>query len=1795
MSGLKRIGLCATLTLICALWAMPMAAVGDDLSLTARPETRFPGAMKGLWATRLVFNHPVFSSDLAKALEVYVDNDKASFVLVDPDTGKQAKGALRDFRVLSKKAPGKTVNIRVRVKKGLSDAGGRRLLPKDQDHRQRYRFRPARVRSYATFYKGPRNKGVALRFSQRVSPDELKKVLKVTPEVKNLVISRGRWWGRIDVRGDFEFKRKYELEISETRLGDGHTILEAKTITFTGPGIEPAISVRTKRSLVELKSRQLFPVSLENVDNLRVSLERIPPYLVPQFAEGLKERKGIDAKFKKDQLAELDKLIQSGAIPETLGAKPTLDKEVFFAREAIGKVYGYSIPLSFRKNPERGGAWLADFSTLVGRSIKNLRRIVQISDLSIAYKLSAKTLLVWVTSIHTGLPVSGVDLMLYRDGGERYFVGKTDKDGLFIVKDGDEFPGLARGEGAAKVAKLKVKLSDAAWIIAASASDSSAIRLNKDRIKPFGVKLASAPETDFQAVRGYVFTERGIYQPGDKAFFKAVVRQYKQGKTVAPAGQTIRVEIIGPKKDVKYSKVLTLSDFGTCHGSLQTKKSFPVGTYTIKGTPLNMGKTDATFTRTFLVQEYKRPRHFVELSFKQEEEVSPEYIGLKQIVQFVRVNVKARYYTGGPVKHAKARWKATLVPVTKKVKGLKEFSFGNEKGETRFLESGEATLDKAGNMTIGLPLDRRMMSGLYGVKVSVTVLDVDGEPATDVGTYSPELPFRVGISAHPSVVQPGYSATLRVIVVGKDGKRVQSGKLTASLMRKRYYRIQKRDDAGNLNYLWEEGWVKSLSSSISLTKGEAKYEIELNRYGETMLAFTYDDDKGSYSSRTLFKVGWDEYNNWYRSRSDESILACEEILPATNKKEYRAGEEVDVEFNTRRPVNKSLVTLEAADILSYKVIDVKGKRGAYRFKATASQPPNVFISIMAPAGREGFPEYRSSGDADMPTLFFGYADVKIGKQVKALKVEIAPDKEELKARPGERTSITFKVSDSKGKGVVAEMAVCVVDESLLALTRFATPRLNSLTDFRFPLGVFSGDLHLALVSQDLARMFSTKPLTGGGFGAGYVGPSIRKDFRPVAYFNPAVVTDSSGAATVSFKLPDTTTAYRVYAVVCDKTVGFASAQRNMVVTKEFFVEPSLPRFLIPGDRVTFPVVLHNKTGSEGDVALKAEGTKDFVVKPTEASAKLQPRSTSVVRSTVQVTGGMEKGKLLYQGTFKGKKEQFSDAIEKTIPIHSRYLPVRAVRMGHFAKATEIRVHLPANLKRLDPKEIVPEDFTANLSLSMTNWNRLAPGLKYLLHYPFGCVEQTSSGVIPLAALRGLVKQGLFPGIDVKTVDEFLTKGVDRLLSMQVDNGGFAYWPGSTEASWWGTQYATFALTMASRNGFDVPKMRLEKAAQFTRSGLTEDVQEDRYGHRGWSKELGVYNAASQGALTTAELGRFFGKYDKLGAYQKALLLLAAKKTKHMPEAVLVKMVGRLKPKTDPSATDYYNSSYRAMAACLMAAVTIGGQEEKAAAWAGDLLAGLRPQGRWYSTADTGWCLLALGMYFKGKTVKEREPVSCTATCGKEKVLETLLKTASVDVELDPFKLLKNPRIKITCDRGKNKVEPVNYTLSLTYPDTGTSPADLRHGFTLRKKMENLNGKKEIRVGDYVRVTLEMELPGRGSQYRSRRYEYIALVDPVPAGLVPVSAALATEGAAAEEKKRSGDWNRFRPDYSEFRDDGVRIFKDRTWSGSYHYSYLARAAMEGDFWMRGSRISLMYNPDVFGKTNGKRVKILPAAK
>ena len=216
-----------------------------------------------------------------------------------------------------------------------------------------------------------------------------------------------------------------------------------------------------------------------------------------------------------------------------------------------------------------------------------------------------------------------------------------------------------------------------------------------------------------------------------------------------------------------------------------------------------------------------------------------------------------------------------------------------------------------------------------------------------------------------------------------------------------------------------------------------------------------------------------------------------------------------------------------------------------------------------------------------------------------MRLEINKNQAQLKAAPGEKVTLNLEVLNQSGSGVYSEIAVCVVNEAVLAMTDFSIPELSSLGNFDLPLTVKTGDIRLGLISQDLFKTLTTRPLTGGGVGKALMGSTFRKDFRPVAYFNPAVITDKNGKASVTFVAPDSLTSYRIFAVATDKSSGFVSADRNMLVTKDFYVEPSLPRFLCPGDRAVVPISVFNNTKEKGSVDLRLNSSANLNLKPHE--------------------------------------------------------------------------------------------------------------------------------------------------------------------------------------------------------------------------------------------------------------------------------------------------------------------------------------------------------------------------------------------------------------------------------------------------------------------------------------------------------------------------------------------------------------------------------------------------------------------
>ena len=840
---------------------------------------------------------------------------------------------------------------------------------------------------------------------------------------------------------------------------------------------------------------------------------------------------------------------------------------------------------------------------------------------------------------------------------------------------------------------------------------------------------------------------------------------------------------------------------------------------------------------------------------------------------------------------------------------------------------------------------------------------------------------------------------------------------------------------------------------------------------------------------------------------------------------------------------------------------------------SAEYAPNVFVSVLGLTPRGDFPVYAGHYDIEAPNFYWGTLNLPVRQEVEALKIQISPGVTELKAEPGANVTLDFTVLDAKGEGVEAEMAVAVVDEAVLALTGFKTPTLDSLTKFDRPLGVFTGELRSFLVHQTPFYLSKNEPLTGGGGMNEEMMSKLRRRFEAVAFFNPKVHTDSQGKTQVSFTLPDNLTTYRIYTVVLDKGSRFGSAERPLLATKAFYLEPGLPNFFTKGDTFKFQVAAFNNTSAQGPVQFSAVGDGGLyltVAEKAEALDQLKPKDSLKLNVT---------GKAAASGPaaahFEGEFQKHTDAVELKLRINSGYVRDTQVWFGSLAGTSEVKVALPSYLKgKIDPEEV-----QAVLTVAGSPFLRMTDAIHYLLQYPYGCVEQTSSGVIALAALRGAIDKGLVTGVNLADTDKYLHRGLNRILGMQTDSGGFAYWPGQREAHVWGSIYAAAALSLAKENGLEVPDDSLNQALDYLKTQIQDPKRALAV------KAFACYVLALNAALDRDTYNIVHSHYAKLHRESKILLLLAATLADLRPakdlQAALQPLVGSRVPVAPADKDDEFRAEFRTPALALLAAATIMPQAPATKEEALLLLMGLDRQGIWTSTSDTGWALMALGKYFQGVTFGT-EPVEIAVSQPGTPQTERLKLDPKGfrTIGLDAAALLKNPVVKIDSQAGKTWL----YKLELTGPRTDIAAGGEAHGFKVRQVIKNTDGSDNIKVGDLVKVTVFLEVAGKEQRF-------VMLDAPLPAGLMALNSAFTTEEPIppGSDQESGDDFDyvtregtiRFRPNYFEIKNDRVLAFRDQVYHGSYKFEYYCRAICEGKFVVPATRAAAMYSPGVNG--------------
>ncbi|MBU1109147.1 MAG: hypothetical protein KKB51_20890 [Candidatus Riflebacteria bacterium] len=1851
--------------LCCLLFLTGSVTAGEPFSFTH--SFAITGDMQPTnWRLKLEFNRPVSILEISKRLSCQLGgiNTKIKVINATSFDEQEEKRSLPPERKIfiigpAAKKPA-TGSYEITLTKGIIAAESKEFISSNTVIK--FSSKDAVTMSAVTpFFDRATEKGVYFDLSENVKDFKLRRHVKIFPPIGYYTVDRRYSSDRnlYRIAGNFVTGKKYEIQIIGGSIeGENQVLANAKS-EFTAIGPQPQISFAADRSVLELKSRQLVPLTFTSVGNFKCQLTRVPAFFGPalesitafaeaeekrpQDSEGMRLNSTESQKISK-AASNLDNMMLSfvkqqealklvgdtqiaAELKNFLTPDFSSDGKAFLGTDNPDREHFFSLPLDYRPEPEKGGSVIVNVNEIDVEGGQTATRLFQITDLAITYKFGRNELLVWVTSLETGKPVADASIMLVNKNGHSIFAGKTSQDGILRVNQDTEYPAISMENDVPKVSKAKLQICDLIIAAAAIPSDSSFIKLNTNRIYTSSIRQAS-PDTRYQlSANGNVFTERGVYRPGETTFWKATIREYNDNNIVAPVGTKVRVTVTTSRSEEIYNQELELNEFGTCSGSVEIKSFQPLGQYNIKVTRIeekidmrpskvdpewdllmNRAPANATVagknssdsdenkeivlcSTGFQVQEFEPPRHYVTLDMSQEKRSVRQIVGKDTEQNYLVCKIKGIYYTGGPVRHAKVQWTAHLTERNSEPAGFALYHFGNNDKQKELIEAGNSVLSKDGELSIALPVSNSVLSGLNSIEISATVLDIDARPSTQVGRFSPDPVYRLGIAKLPATMTQGQEFPVQIIAIDKNGQKLNQGEIQLEIMRKRYFYTQKRDSEGGIFYSWASGWVRSHNARQSIKDGAATFDLILAEGGDYMLQASYGSGNEEARTALSFEVDYsyssfEDYNSRERMRSENEIyLMPDRDVAAVNDK-------VKIRYSLPRPCEYALLTRESDGILSARVVKLDKPQGEFIETLTADSRPNVYIGLIAPATRGEFPVYSSQVDSDYPRAYYGYTNVKVQNRVDSISVDIAPEnKGELQAGPGDQQKMSFVVTDRDGKPADAELAVCVVDEAILSLTGYQTPNLSALTDFLLPLSIFTGDLRTSLISQDLFKLMSTRELTGGDGGAGAIASDLdsRKDFRPVAYWNAGLRTDAAGRCEIEFKLPDSMTSYRIYAVALDRGTAFTSKDRQLKVSREFYLEPALPRFMTAGDKATFPVALSNKGAQSGQAEITIVEAANLAATPNKTTASMEAYANSVSKISIEADNGAGEAKLVLAGSFNG----LADSISRTFPVNPAATIITRNLSGHFTGSHQIKPDLPAylaNMSAISSKGAI----SARLNISTTPWPKLAPSLRYLMRYPYGCVEQVSSGIIPLAGLRNLIREGRLPGYSIDEVDKFIEGGVNKLMKMQRSSGGFSYWTSEHSESWWGTQYAVFALSTAKKAGFPVDEDRLAAGVDYIRSNLFKNNNEDRFVDG--IMALAVVNLGMNQKISAADMDTLKKRFAKSGNESAPLLLWAEALSAQTSIEELQGRLAKLEPAVASVVYGWRYSPTRHDAILLLTSLAIKGNKKQADDLSGRLLNSLNDSGYWHSTADTGIALFALAEYFKANDTEFATNVDFDLTTAKGK--ETINSGQfGIMREISSEELLSSDGIKIA---GPTK-NMLSYSLEYSYPDETDRTESVNKGFSVEKTFENLNGNKEFHVGDLVKATVEFEDHFRKDGYYGTMLNHLAVEDPIPAGFIAINPSLKNDSIPSEADSANEeyycDWNfgaySFYADHRELRNDRLLAFKNRLWSGRFRIVYYLRAICEGNFKMKPTQVSLMYNPEYYGMSVPKTITVLPA--
>ncbi len=1598
---------------------------------------------------------------------------------------------------------------------------------------------------------------LSFTFSTPVTLDAVRKAIKSEPAIPNL--DQGYLGGdgtEYHVTTDLDTQTKYKVTVSGLVDTFGQKLAADKVVQFKTGDARPRISM--ERGIFALEaSAKGYPVWSRSIGKYEVECAPIPKERLVQVLTtdmnydpwgGNNDTKPIDWKAIKLR-------------PKVTAFKPaTKNKwrmdELELGKTCAGTAGQRGVFLAEVRSdeiePDTNRGWL---------NPRRNRVLANVTDMGVLIKTGTASGVVWVTSLATGAPIGGATVSVYTPQGKQVHTGTTTADGLvkipgtsILKKQEARQAGEDEGEGEDWDSYRSQRLI----AVVENGKDLAVVDGNwANGIQLWNFGVTEDRRGGATKIRGFIQSDRGLYRPGEGVHFKGIAREIKQGRapSVPPRAKPVEIEVQDSRGQTVLTTDAKLSAFGGFAFDMTLAEDASVGDYYVRAKV-----ADQVFREKFSVEEFRPATFEVKLGAAS---ANP------QPGEKLRFELDAKYLMGSPATDAKVEWGLRKRPHVVRFKGYDAFTFSANPREWYWYEQtddygemlgdGTGTTNAQGHLIIEARDTSKAFTGPVDYILSANVTDsADQTMGKSTVVTAHKTQFYLGMHANEFVQAVGMPFGVNLVALDTEGKQ-RGTKAKLSMTRTVH------------SCMWEQMGSRSFQRCESAPKKMFEREIQIAAAGSHTERI-YPTEPGDYVIEVTSK---DALGNEVKAASQIWVIGKGEafwsgdegarMTLVTGKPTYDVGDTARLVAQANLVKPTALITVERDGIIDAQVKRLNSASEGLELKIADSWAPNVYAGVTLVSGRQG------AGDKNRPQFKMGLVELKVASTHKQLDVGV--ELETPTVRPGDK--VTGKIVVTRGgKPVKAEVSLSAADEGILQLISYVTPNPMKTFYASYGLGVDAGT-NWNRVAR-IADPTKGDPDEGGDGGSTLGAQRVRSKFVSSAYWQAMLVTNDKGEIPFTFTAPDNLTAFRLMAVAADGSDQFGAGEKRLTVNKPLMAVPTLPRFLRSNDAASVGIVIHNNTDVAGKavVTAKADGA---VLDGSQQIVDLAANSSQRVRFNAKAS---ENAAATFEFTVAvGNDKSARDSVRVTVPIDrprifdSRLIVEKALgKNGTWSGPLGISA------------DVLRDESELSVIVDRTGVGDLAPGLRSLVEYPYGCLEQTMSRFVPLVAAKDLANLLDDPSLKGTKANAFIKAGTAKVIRHQQGDGHWSLWPQSQTYPHL-TAYAMWGLTIAQQSGEEVPGEVFDNGTRaltqwVTKTGVKPDGD-------GAVMAMGAYVMALRGKPDASLNARLYAVRSGLPKWGQAFLLRALKKAKADPAQIadLTKIVEagitvdgskalvREAPGKDPTYHYHYmHSDIRASAMTLAALLEVDPQNKHIDKLALGLKAARNKAGDWVSTQETLWSLVALSDY--GKRVSDGETTAVIKVGGKILSSKKLkgAEIATVKLALDK---LSGDKVELAVDGGAN----INVRVREARVD---ALAPISNGFTLKRAYIDAKGNpaSSFKAGDMVTVRIEVAT--------TTEQQWVALVDPIPAGFEVINPKLAAGGTSKDSQPTTTDpwarrWGFVTWDHQELRDDRVQWFADRMSGGSYQMTYQARATIDGTFSAMPATVEAMYQPDVRART------------